>query len=263
MIIKRKLNLCFAEKKICINKVGNFFFIKFLTFSIIKELTKIDLSKLMSFGNVSSNGSVALRGDVLLKCFRYILNTKETNYFSTNDLNTSDRKLLFQCQFNTCALDFYTNKGNKNLSKQQVGRLVFFKEEIDRIFAGIFYYFFLCFNNFNKFKAKLNLLLDETVDNQAAIELTFLLDNNNNSNNTTQKQKQQLLQEQNKQNRLNDSRFNDNNTLLKRATLSSQSANSNVAILHNQKFGIFSRVDSYENFDKSEGKAFFIIVLFF
>lgn len=137
--IYERMKLVYTSNPLYVLKIFSLF--KHILFSIIKEFTKFNLVKHISFGSVSSNGYLALRGDILLKCFLYNPNTKETNHLSINDLNIKDRKILFQCQFNSCALDFYSNKSSKNLSKNQVGRLVFFKEELDRIFAGIFFFF--------------------------------------------------------------------------------------------------------------------------
>uniref|UniRef100_A0A915DAG8 Phosphatase tensin-type domain-containing protein n=1 Tax=Ditylenchus dipsaci TaxID=166011 RepID=A0A915DAG8_9BILA len=82
----------------------------------LKDLSKIDLSH--------ASGVLALRED--------------------SPSATSHWDLLFQCQFNTCALDFGLNT--------QLEKLIFFKEELDVIFA------------------------DSSVDNHAAIELAFLLE---------------------------------------------------------------------------------------
>ncbi|KAI6216945.1 hypothetical protein M3Y95_01250100 [Aphelenchoides besseyi] len=66
---------------------------------------------------------LSVRGDLLVKCF---------------DLNAQDRNLLFQCQFNTCALDFQPRQS----------QLVFYTPELD--------------------------LADACIDGQACVEFNFV-----------------------------------------------------------------------------------------
>uniref|UniRef100_A0AC35TMP4 C2 tensin-type domain-containing protein n=1 Tax=Rhabditophanes sp. KR3021 TaxID=114890 RepID=A0AC35TMP4_9BILA len=75
-------------------------------------------------------GGLGLRGDVLLKCFT--INKESSD-------KQKERSLLFQCQFNTCAIDF--NEVNNLLR--------FYKEELDFVF------------------------MDQSVNNQAYIEFGF------------------------------------------------------------------------------------------
>jgi hypothetical protein len=66
-----------------------------------------------------SEDGLSLRGDLLVKCFE-----KPQN--AVNGNGNDDRLLLFQCQFNTCALELPPNQP----------QLVFYKPEMD--LAGLF-----------------------------------------------------------------------------------------------------------------------------
>uniref|UniRef100_A0A914C5M0 Tensin n=2 Tax=Acrobeloides nanus TaxID=290746 RepID=A0A914C5M0_9BILA len=83
----------------------------------LKEVSRVDLE----------NGGLSLRGDVLVKCFE--------------KSSSQDRILLFQCQFNTCALNLDPTSPI----------LRFFKDELD-------------------------LISQDKFDSQASIEFSFLLE---------------------------------------------------------------------------------------
>lgn len=124
-------------------------------FSNLKEVSRVDLE----------NGGLSLRGDVLVKCFE-----KSTS---------QERVLLFQCQFNTCALDL----------DQTNPILRFFHDELD--------------------------LISDKFDSQSSIEFAFLLE------------------------------APKNGTLGKKTNHIQQTITD------------FSRADSYENFDRPEGRSEF------
>jgi hypothetical protein len=60
--------------------------------------------------SIGEEDGISLRGDLLVKCFE-----------KSSNGNNDDRLLLFQCQFNTCALELPLNQP----------QLVFYKPEMD------------------------------------------------------------------------------------------------------------------------------------
>uniref|UniRef100_A0A914Z326 C2 tensin-type domain-containing protein n=1 Tax=Panagrolaimus superbus TaxID=310955 RepID=A0A914Z326_9BILA len=81
-----------------------------------------------SNAEIEIENGLSLRGDVLVKCFE--------------KRSGSERSLVFQCQFNTCALDLETQRPI----------LHFYREELDLITS------------------------DRSLDNQAAIEFSFVFE---------------------------------------------------------------------------------------
>ncbi|KAI1729705.1 c2 domain of PTEN tumor-suppressor protein [Ditylenchus destructor] len=156
----------------------------------LKDSTSLELSSINS-------GPMSLKGDVLIKCFQ-IPNSE------TEGHQNKEWQLLFQCQFNTCALDF-----GKSVKME---KLTFYKEEIDLIFA------------------------DTSVDNQASIELLFLLDPPDPME-VSRKSRSKIAKPRTKST----------------SPISSKSVDSHIR-QHSQDF---SRADSYENFEKPEGGFIF------
>lgn len=72
---------------------------------------------------------IQLRGDVLVKCF-------EVESANIKDGNARGN-LLFQCQFNTCALDLEAGV--------KAEKITFFKEELDMIFSGKIFLIFISY----------------------------------------------------------------------------------------------------------------------
>jgi hypothetical protein len=103
-----------------------------------------------------STNRLSLRGDVLLKCYEP---SKEG----------TEKNLLFQCQFNTCAL---------GLDSLALPKVAFQKEDLDCIFNS----------EYNIIEHKyLLLFIDKLVDNNAGFELTFELTNNNIESNSSRR----------------------------------------------------------------------------
>uniref|UniRef100_A0A183CE83 Phosphatase tensin-type domain-containing protein n=1 Tax=Globodera pallida TaxID=36090 RepID=A0A183CE83_GLOPA len=136
------------------------------------------------------DGALSLRGDVLLKC-------------CVPSSDGLEKQLLFQCQFNTCAL---------NLDALDSPKLNLYKEELDYLFDG----------QFVDSSASLELAF-ELVDPQPPVSVSAL----NNNNNVTTKQPQQRKSA---------------------SPARTGSAGPTTAAAG----GDFSRVDSYENFERAE-----------
>ncbi|CAD5205341.1 unnamed protein product [Bursaphelenchus okinawaensis] len=127
---------------------------------------------------------LSLRGDFLVKCFA-----------KPNDKTqeTDDRQLLFQCQFNTCALEL----------DPRLPQLAFYGNDLD--------------------------LVDASISPEAKIEFNFVMEPSRSRSSSLKRQ-------------------NSGQNLVCRSEQRAQS----VGAEQNRNSGNFSRVDSYENFDRPE-----------
>ncbi|KAI6230545.1 hypothetical protein M3Y99_01047900 [Aphelenchoides fujianensis] len=161
---------------------------------------------------------LSLRGDLLVKCF------EKTG--GTANGAVDDRHLLFQCQFNTCALEFQPRQS----------QLTFYTPELDS--AGLFA------NERNDHRT--DGCLDPTIDGQACIEFNFVPGESRSRSSSLKRQQTPQLH-------VAPAAANKEAAppVARRDPQQPQRAQSVGAEAHRLS-GHFSRVDSYENFDRPE-----------